>query len=175
MSRGWAVFWSLLALVAVPGGIYVGVNVYMLMKVCVSLSGYKLKGIDKDGNILLEFGLKVKNPSQLAVDIYGYSIDVDLNGNFGANAKSDKHKKLVANETSVLMINVKIDPVKTFGALKSKEVVGSFLTGQFDKIVVNLKGNFVGKLLGVKINMPVDFKYSLKEILDIMKTPSTPC
>lgn len=175
MSRGWAIFLSLLAVVGIPGGIYVGVNVYMLTKVCFSMAGYKFKGFDKDGNVLLDFSINVKNPSNLSVDVYGYSIDIDLNGNFGANVKSDKHKKLIAKELAILTLPVKIDVVKTFGAVKSKEVINHFLLGAFDKIVVNLKGQAIGRVLGVKVNLPVDFKYTLKEILDIMSKPSIPC
>ena len=175
MSRGWAIFTGLLIAVVVPAGAYIGVNVYMLTKVCFAVAGYKFKGFDKDGNVLLEFYMNVKNPSNLAVEVYGYSVDIDLNGKFAANVKSDKYKKLAAKEMSVLTLPVKIDVVKTFGALKSKEVLNAFISGQFDRIVVNLKGQFIGKVLKVKVNLPVDFKYSLKEILEIMKTPATPC
>ena len=174
MSRGWAIFTGIFFLVLVPAGAYVGVQVYKLMRVCFGMVGYKLIGF-QGNDVKLQFTIAVKNPSNLKVGILGYNIDIDINGQKVANLTSGTYKELLPNQTSNLELLANIDLKKSFGAVGSKEILNYFFTSQFDKIIVNINGKFKGSLLKVPVNIPVTFKYSLREILQIMNSPSTPC
>ena len=174
MTRGWAIGIGILVAILVPAGAYVGVQVYKLMSVCFGMVGYKIIGFN--GAIVeMEIVVSVKNSSKLSVDIYGYGVDISLNGKDVARVASDKHKILDAGKTSNLVLPVKIDVLKSFGAVGSKAVLGHFLRNELDKIVVNLNGKFKASVLKVPVSIPIKMNYSLKEILALMNEPKTPC
>lgn len=174
MSRGWAIGIGIVVAILVPAGAYIGVQVYKLMSVCFGMVGYKVVSFN-GATVEMEIVVSVKNTSKLAVDIYGYSVDVALNGKEVAKVSSDKHKVLDAGKTSNLVLPVKIDVLKSFGAVGSKVVLGHFLRNELDKIVVNLNGKFKASVLKVPVSIPIKMNYSLKEILALMDAPKTPC
>ena len=151
----------------VIGGIYAGVNVRLLTKICFSVSGFKIKSLDSK-YIYLDILLLVKNPSRLDVTVQGYEIDALLNG-VPVSKIVDKNKKvLLGEEVTPLLVPIQIDHEKAFGQIKSKEILAYFLTNNWDKIIVSLDIKFKGEVLNIPISTSVSLKYSLKEIKAIM-------
>lgn len=149
------------------GGIYAGVNVRLLTKICFSVSGFKIKSLDSK-YIYLDILLLVKNPSRLDVTVQGYEIDALLNG-VPVSKIVDKNKKvLLGEEVTPLLVPIQIDHEKAFGQIKSKEILAYFLTNNWDKIIVSLDIKFKGEVLNIPISTSVSLKYSLKEIKAIM-------
>ena len=172
MTRGWGIATAIFFVIVVPGGIYAGLGIYMLLQIDYKMVGYKLKSWNLQG-AEIDFAVNVINPSALDVHIYGYDIDVSINGGLVANIKSTTKKTLVGKTTSTLTIPVSVNFKKSFSSLKSQELITYFATSNFEKIVVNLKGKLKGKLLGVTVSAPLDINYSLKEIIDINTKPDT--
>lgn len=155
-------------------GIYAGIGIKKLMSICYNIVKYDVK-VDFE-YIWLTLTLQIKNPSYLKVDIDGYDLDVYLNNAWVANVATKKHTSLNPGGDDLIKIPIKIQYLKTFGAVKSRDIVNSFLRKEFDKIVVSLKGKFDGTILKVKAHVPVDYKISLLEIIKIMDEPaSAPC
>lgn len=151
----------------IVGGIYAGVNVRLLTKICFSVSGFKIKSLDSK-YIFLDILLLVKNPSRLDVTVQGYEIDALLNG-VPVSKIVDKNKKvLLGEEVTPLLVPIQIDHEKAFGQIKSKEILAYFLTNNWDKIIVSLDIKFKGEVLNIPISTSVSLKYSLKEIKAIM-------
>ena len=174
MSKVGKIIGLLAIAVFVPAGFYVSYGLYSLMSYCVKFKKYKLDEIGKD-NIKLSFSFEFKNPSYLSVDIIGYNIDVFLNGTKISNLFSADPNKIEAGKTSMLTLPVSIDYKKLFDKVKSAEIVNDFIFKNYDKIVFEFKGKFIGKMMKIKINKELNIKYSLKELLEMSDAPSKPC
>ena len=164
--------YTLLSTLAIVG-IYAGIGVKKLMSVCYNIVRYDFK-FDIQ-TLTMSMILQVKNPSYLGIDLYGYDLDVFLNNKKVAVLAAKKHIHLATGQFTQVNIPVKVKYTDAFGSVGSKELFNSFMLGQFDKIFVTLKGNFYGEILKVNANVPVDYKINLKQIADIMDSPSDPC
>ena len=173
MSNGVKIFvWSVLAALGLVG-IYAGIGVKKLMNICYNIVKYDLK-FDIQ-YLTLGLTLQVKNPSFLAVDLYSYDLDVFLNNKKVASVASKKYINLMAGQFTQISIPIKVKYTDTFGIVGSKEIFNYFISQRFDKIFVTLKGAFEGKIMKISASVPVDYKITLKEIADIMDSPSDPC
>ena len=157
---------SLISLMAT--GTYAGAGLYALNQVDYQFKSYRIKSVDTQF-VHMEVVLNVINPSNLDVHITGYNLHVDINGIEVANLISKSPVNLKGLGVSPLTIPIAIDFRKSFDVIKSKEILGYFITRKKDKIVLSLKGKFFGKILKIPISTNVDFKYSLQEIEDLMK------
>ena len=167
MSRGWKIFGIIAALIIIPGGIFAGIAIKNLSKIDFKIKGYKIKGIDGQF-VYLDFDIDVINPSNIDVHIAGYNIDVFLNDIIVAHLISKERKILKSESTSLLTLLISIDYNKAFGQIKSKEIIGYFISKNHEKIVVHLKGKFKGEILKIPISTKLDFRYSLKEIEELV-------
>lgn len=174
MKVGRVVIWSLVTVISLFG-VYAAMGARALMGICYNMVKYQLRNITGE-YIYIDFTLKINNPSFLAVDINGYKLDIYLNNKFIANLTSVAHKEIVGNGISTIVIPLKIAYLKTLGAVNSKELLNNFTNQRFDKIVVSLKGTFSGTVLKVPAEVPVNSKWTLKEINEIMMAPEdVPC
>ncbi|HRG36900.1 MAG TPA: hypothetical protein PK289_00050 [Bacteroidia bacterium] len=158
----------------IVGGIYAGVNVRLLTKICFSIAGFKIKSLDSN-YIYLDILLNVKNPSRLDVKVGGYDINATLNGTPVGKIVDKTEKVLLAEQITPLLVPIQIDHNKAFGQIKSKEILGYFLTNNWEKIIVSLDIKFKGEVLRIPISTSVNLSYSLKEIKTMMaESKNTP-
>ena len=171
MTRGWQIFLIAATAIIIPGGIWAGMGIAALTKICYNVIKYEITKFNFT-NMELSFTLKVKNPSNIKVIIEGYNINIELNGvNVGQIvSKSKKTLKSEQHSTIVIPVNIKIDK-KTLGNSKIREVFDYFITKQYEKIFVSLSGHFNGRLLKIPIPVKIDLKYTLAEIINIMDSP----
>ncbi len=174
MTKGWKIFWTVTTLIVVPGSIWAGIGIWTLQQICYSVVKYEVKAWNFK-SIDLAFTMMIKNPSQLSVEIDGYDIHVALNNVPVARLISNTVKTIEGEKASSLVLPVSIDLEKSFGQIKSKEIIGYFSSKNFDKIVLSLTGKFNGKLLKIPISVKIDSRYTLADIIKQMDTPSTPC
>ena len=176
MSRGLKIAGGILIVAIASFGIYAGLGVRALMAICYNMVKYQLKNITSDA-IYIDFTLKLSNPSFLSVDVNGYHLDVYLNNKFIANVTSADHATIASKGISTITIPLKVAYLKTFSAAVSRDLISNFANQRFEKIIVSLKGKLNGTVLKVPVNVPVDTKWTLKEIETIMNTPSEapPC
>lgn len=167
MNKSLKIFGIVAILILVPFSIYAGIGIVLLNKIDYKLKGYKLKNIDNQF-IYIDLILDIINPSKLDVHIYGYNFNIKLNGVPVANLINKQKKTLVGESTSPLTIGIAIDYKKSFGQILSKEILGYFLTKNYDKIIVSLSGKLKGELLKIPISTKLDFTYTLAEIEEIM-------
>ena len=176
MTKGWKIFWIVTSAIIIPGGLWAGIGIATLQQICYSVVKYEIRRIDIAARTIeMAFTMMIKNPSKLSIGIEGYDIAVALNGVEIAKLVSEAPKTIEGEKATTLVLPVKIDLKKTFGQIKSQEIVGYFITKDFEKIVVSLKGKFNGRLLKIPIAVKVDSKYTLAEIIKQMDSPSTPC
>ncbi|MEK6879111.1 MAG: hypothetical protein AABY22_05855 [Nanoarchaeota archaeon] len=162
------IFGIIAALVLIPGAIFVGIGVRLLSKINFKVKSFKVKSLDAQ-YINIDLVLDVINPSKLDVKIDGYNINVFLNGIKVANLISIYKKTLKGEETSLLTLPIAIDFKKSFGQILSKEIIGYFLTRNYEKIVIRLSGNFKGEILKIPISTKIDITYTLAEIEKLME------
>lgn len=158
-------------IIGIPGGIYLGVEIYWIMKIDYEIAGYKLKSINSK-NINIEFALKVINPSHVDIGINGYDINVYINKIHVANLVSKNKKELKAKTKTNLVLPIDIDMGGSLAVVKSKDIIGYFLTKNYEKIIVSFDGKFLGRAIGIPINAPIKMEYTLAEIIKIMDTPT---
>lgn len=151
----------------IVGGIYAGVNIRLLTKICFSIGGFKIKSLDSN-YINLDILLNVKNPASLDVKVQGYDIGAMLNGVPIGKIVDKTEKVLLANQITPLLVPITIDHNKAFGQIKSKEILAYFLTNNWEKIVVSLDIKFKGEVLRIPISTSVNLTYSLKQIKEMM-------
>ena len=174
MKVGNIIAWTLVTAIGLFG-IYAGVGIKKLMSICYSITKYKLVQIDLE-YIYINFTLTLKNKSFLKVDIEGYNFDVYLNNKFVTALSSKKHEEIAGEGISVIDIPLKVAYLKTFKTVGGNEILNAFTEKKFDRIFVTLKGTFSGSVLKVPVNVPVDYKITLEEIIKIMDAPaSAPC
>lgn len=175
MKLGRVIAWGVVTAIG-AFGVYAAIGARALMSVCYNMVKYQVQNITGDA-IYINFTLKVNNPSFLAVDINGYKIDVFLNSKFIATVASTAHEEIVSKGVSTLIIPLKVAYMKAMGTVNGKELLNNFANQRFEKIVVSLKGTFKGTVLKVPVGVPIDQKWTLKEINDIMMAPNTepPC
>lgn len=175
MKIGRVIAWGLVTAIG-AFGVYAAIGARALMSICYNMVKFQVQNITGD-SIYINFTLKLNNPSFLAVDINGYKLDVFLNGKFIASVASVAHEEIMSKGISTLVIPVRVAYLKTLGIVGGKELINNFANQRFDKIVVSLKGTFKGSVLKVPVGVPVDQKWTLKEISDTMSAPSTepPC
>lgn len=155
-------------------GIYATIGIRMLMNICYEIAKYKYKGIDIQ-YIYIDLQLRIFNPSILKVGLNGYNLNVYLNNKWLSDLTSYTPIIIKSEGISTITIPLKIDYLKTFGTIKSKEIINYFLTQQFDKIIITLKGKFSGTVLKIPVSVPVDSSWTLQEIAKTMDNPSEPC
>ena len=173
MSIGGKIAWVVVAALGLVG-IYAGIGVKKLMSICYNIVKYKYK-LDLE-YLYLDLTLQLKNPSFLKVGIEGYDIDVYLNNKWVAKVAKINHEEIVAEGVSVIDIPIKIKYQKLINTVAGKEIINAFSSKNFDKIFVTLEGTFSGSVLKVLVNVPVDYKITLDEIIKIMDAPaSAPC
>ncbi|KKS77126.1 MAG: hypothetical protein UV51_C0010G0031 [Candidatus Woesebacteria bacterium GW2011_GWC1_42_9] len=174
MSKTAKIALLIAAAIIIPGGIVAGVGAYQLFRICTKVNYYKFNGIDVR-YINLEFGIMVKNPGFINVDILGYNLDIFINGTKVASAVNSSTKRLSAKQRSNLVIPVLVDYTKSLGAVFSAQLLKFFANKQFDKIIVSIDGVMNARLLGVPSSIKINEKYSLREIQEIMDAPEQPC
>ena len=155
-------------------GIYIGWGVKLLVALCYEITGYKLKSIDFQ-YLDLEFSVRVNNPSHIEVGIEGYNIDIFINNIWVANVTAKNPQTIGAEKSSILTIPVKVDYKKVFGIVRSKAILSYFANNQFEKIVVSLKGKFVGSALKIPISTKLELQQNLLQITEAYMKPPTPC
>lgn len=176
MTRGLKILTIVAAAIIIPGGLWAGIGIYALQQICYSVVKYNINSIDfVSKKIDINFTVMIKNPSHLNVTIGGYDISVALNGTEVARLINDHEKIIEAKKTSILILPVKIDVLKTFNQVKSKEIIGYFATKDYEKIVISLNGKFNGKIIKLPISIKVNSQYTFAEIIKQMDEPSTPC
>ena len=170
MTRGWQIFLIAATAIIIPGGIWAGMGIAALTKICYNVIKYEITKFNFT-NMELSFTLKVKNPSNFKVVIEGYDINIELNGVKVGNIASKSIKTLKSEQISNVIIPVNILINKILGNKKLKEVLNYFSTKQYEKIFVSLSGHFNGRLLKIPIPVKIDLKYTLAEIINIMDSP----
>lgn len=171
MSRAWKIAGIIALLVIVPGGIYAGMGLMALNQTEIEVKSYKVKSVDTQF-VHMDIVLEIKNPSKLDVSIEGYDLRVDINGIKVASIISKYAVVLDGLGKTLLTVPVAIDFKKSFDVVKSREILGYFLTRNKEKIIVSLTGKLKGEILKMPISTRLNFKYSLKEIEDLMKAPN---
>lgn len=162
------------AVIAIPGGFFIGASVIAMKKICYKVSGFNIISINKN-NIKFELLIKVKNPSKINIQIEGYDFNVGINNVQVAKILNSTSKTLKPQQVSEVAIPINIDTDAVFGAVKSKEIIFSFLTRNLDKISLTLNGKFIGEMAKIPIKKAVSINYTLQQILDESKKPSMPC
>ena len=173
MSKGVKIAIGILLAVFVPGGIALAYGLDRIFKICVNINSYKFKTDLQYA--FLDLQLQVKNPSFIAIGINSYSIDIFLNDKKIGKVENFNTKIIEPQKISYLSIPVKMDLIKSTATVLSSEIINYFGQKQYDKIIVSLNGKFTGKVMKIPVTFPITLKYSLKEIQQIMDTPSTPC
>ena len=173
MSNGVKIAIGILLAVFVPGGIALAYGIDRIFKICVNINSYKFKTDLQYA--YLDLQLQVKNPSFTSIAINGYAIDISLNDKKVGKVENFNSKIIEAQKISYLTIPVKIDLIKSATTLLSSEIINYFGQKKYDKIIVSLNGKFTGKVMKIPVTFPIALKYSLKEIQEIMDSPSNPC
>ena len=159
-------------LILVPTAIlagYITAGVILLKRIDYEMTGYSLKGINK-GILSLILELKIINPSFIKVGIDKYDLTVSIN-NIPVSKLSSKIPILIqANDFTEISIPVDVDIEKSFGVLKSREIIGYFIAQQYDKITIFVRGDFGATVMKIPISTKIDEKWTLKEISEIMST-----
>ena len=174
MGQGIKILIGGLLAAALLYGIYVAIGVKKLMNFCFEMTGYKIRKIDFK-YIYLDLKLTFFNPSDLDADLIEYLFTIYLNGKQVSVLRSTAPVTLVGKAATDIIIPVQIDFFKTFGAAKSREIVGYFANKEFDKIVITARGSFKGKVVGITKTINMDEKWTLAEIAKTMSEPSAPC
>ena len=155
-------------------GIYAGKVYKDIKNLCFELVKYEFKGFN-GANVLINFVLKIKNISIVKIKIVGYEFDIFINNIKIGSIKDTQEQIIKSEQYSMLNIPIEIDVIKSFGLVKSSEILNA-LKSDPSKIVVSLKGLLAAEVFKLKVkNIPIDYSITLKEILEIMKTPSTKC
>lgn len=155
-------------------GIYAGIGVKKLMSICYNIVKYEYK-LDLE-YLYLDLTLQLKNPSFLKVGIDGYDLDVYLNNKWVAKVAKIKHEEIASEGISFIAIPIKIKYIKLINTIGGKEIINAFSNKEFHKIVIIVRGKLYGEVLKIPVNVPVDYKITLAEIIKIMDEPeSAPC
>lgn len=173
MSKGWKIAWIIAAIVLVPGGIYAGIGIYMLMKIDYSMAGYKIKSFNSKF-LYIDVSIRIANPSVLAVKVAGYDLLFYLNDVLVANIKNKSPKTIEPNAQTMLTLPLAVD-LHAMDKKKAKEIMGFVITGQWDKITLKVGGKFNGELLKIPVPYklkPEEWTYTLEDIIKIMQTPA---
>lgn len=174
MTRGFKILTGITLALIIPGGICAAISLKLLTKICVKPAAFKI--IDINGTFIkFELSLSIKNPSITDVELDGYDLDVFINNIKVANLLSGTKNIIQGKATSTINLPITIYHKNAFGPAQAQELATLFITRQLNKILVTLKGKFIGEALKMPISTKLNFKYTLAEIKKIMAEPAQPC
>lgn len=177
MTKGWAIFWSVVIAVVVPFGTAAGIGLYQLSKICYQMGGFKITAFDRN-NLYMDIAIRIVNKSFLNLTIKSYDLNFYLNGVKVSNIVNKESKDIIPSAASTLVSTISVSFKETFGVVKSADLITNFATMQYDKITLSVDGEFKGRLLKIPFTYKLkqtDWSWTLDEILKMMKEPSVPC
>lgn len=142
---------------------YIKSQVNLMWKLEYGIKDYKLITISKTA-IKVRVNLEVKNKEAFDVKIKGYSLDVYAEGNYIANASSDKEVVLEHFKSADLPINITINPKLLYQGVKG--VTQSGVIQSFDSwkdIKLKVKGNIKVSKKGIPFRVPLNYEFTLRE------------
>jgi LEA14-like dessication related protein len=115
--------------------------------------------------------LSITNKSDLTITVYGQHYDVLVNGTKVANVDSKNVMTLQKNNTSTLPVAMSFAP--DFLLKTSLLNLATALTDK-SKINIQIKGYVSAKWKSIELkNININISYTLQELIDISKKPTT--
>ena len=141
----------------------VGVKLYkqfsLLADTCVKFTGYKLVSLTRD-KVQFTLNFALKNLSDIALTVNGYSFDVFINNIEVSTVSSANVVQLPANGEATLSATIAFNPSNLNSTLFSSILLN------FNQSVIRLKGTVAVKAVGISANkLPVDMSSKFTEML----------
>lgn len=155
--------------IVIPGGfivgsVYLGNQVRNFKKIDYKVYGFKIKNIG-GGVIDLILSLEIHNPSAINLDVNGYSFDATVNGIKAAAINSDAKRTLLKRSKSILDIPITIKFAELINKTDWAKIIESYITGNTDKIFVNLDGYISGSVAKIPITRKIGVSASVKDLV----------
>jgi len=173
MNRtGKIIIGSALALGVVTLGIYIFGEIKKLKEGCVRLLMVRNLSFNKGINFTAILGFK--NRSDLSLNLISQQYKVFVNDYHVADIKSPLEVTVKSHDETPISVDITIDPATTISA--GLRNLGSLLLNQKEKIIISLKGSVSAKAGVVNVKeIPVDLKWTLKELTEPIKTEDSKC
>lgn len=136
----------------------------LALSFCYKFSKINIITLSKT-KLTLDLTLKIRNQSDIRLNLSDYSFQVWINGKFITVISSVSNTDLLANAVSFLTLRVDFDPSKVFDA---NDLVTLTLTALTDKknFIIKIKGKISAKANFIKIkDLPIDMQMSLEDIM----------
>ncbi len=156
-------------IVAGAGIIYAFYNYYkremqLAMSFCYKFSKVKIVKASKD-QFIINLTIKIRNQSDLRINLQNYSFEVYINGKFITVISSVSSVDLLANAVSELPVRIEFNPQKLFNIADVTKLIATALTDQ-NNFKIQLKGKIAAAINFIKIkDLPIDMTMSLAEIM----------
>ncbi len=162
---------ALTTAVAIYGIWHFGSQYKLLKETCFSFDGYEPLALNKD-HIKIEISLKVRNRSEIELDIRGYEFDISINNYKVSKVFSKAPIKIKKQGFTTLKLIVDVNP-KSVGNL-------NFLSGlllNYQESVVKIKGSLTVKTGGILAkHIPITAESKLRDMIPQPGAPEkTPC
>ena len=157
---------ALLSTGLVVGGfaLHSAIQYHELMNYDYTIGNVLVKHIDRN-TISVEVHINLDNKSMIDAHIFSYDIDVYLNDKYVGKLVSDKKQYIKANGISDLVLFVDVPLKQHFNIGEILKMLDWYFTDP-SKINFRLFGKIKAKHWIIPLNIPVDIKYNLSEILD---------
>lgn len=148
----------------------------LIKKTCFNFVGYEAIALNRD-HIKIKIQLRVKNLSNITVQIKGYEFDVKIGGKPITKVFSATAATLPANGSTVLDIMIDVNPKKLFDLNFYSNLLINYQT-----MVVDIKGSVSARaetgFLSIGANrVPVSIQSTLRDMIPAPGAPETadPC
>ena len=136
----------------------------LAMSFCYKFSNVKLINTSKN-NFIIDLTIKIRNQSDLRVNLTSYSFQVFINDKFVTTLSNETNTDVLANAVSELTIRIDFDPSKMFSLVDALQLAVIALTDQ-SKFFITINGSVSAKINFISIkNLPINMKMSLADIM----------
>lgn len=143
---------------------YIKKQIQQAMSFCYKFSAINFLKLDKSEFIIL-LTIKIRNQSDIRLNLDSYSFDVFINGKYVTNIVSPSSIDLLANAVSEFPVKIIFNPSKLFNLADVVSLISTALTDK-KNFLIKLKGNISASVSFIRVkNLPIDMQMSLEEIL----------
>lgn len=136
----------------------------LAMSYCFKIATLKFLKLDKNQTII-DVNIKVRNQSDLRIDITNYNFDVYINDKKVTHISNPTSVDLLANAVSIIPLRIEFSPSKFFDLGNVISLLSSAIT-DYKNFKIRISGSLGAKLNFINIkDLPIDMTMNLAEIL----------